>query len=39
MTWLPMPKSALAASRVSSRIESHSNLAKCEHFSTTSGKA
>jgi len=34
-----MPKSALAASRVSSKIEGHSSLTKCEHFPTTSGKA
>jgi hypothetical protein len=39
MTWLPMPKSALPTSKLSSKIESRSNLAKCEHFPTTSGKA
>lgn len=38
MTWVPMPKSALAGSTLSSKIEGHSHLTKCEHFPTTSGK-
>jgi hypothetical protein len=37
--WLPMSKSALLTSMVSSKIKSHSNLTKCEHFPTTSVKA
>ena len=39
MNWLPKPKSALADLKVSSKIKSLSDLAKCEHFPITSGKA
>ena len=39
MNWLPIPKSALADSKVSSKIKSHTDLAKCEHFPTTSARA